>query len=472
MAALRKVQTLHLRSVQQSLLQRGAILIEDGLRTASIPGADGSRLLIVRRLSLGTIESTWSPMSVSLLIESRFRQLSASAVHAEDPQAENAAAVFFRDEVEPYLALALRIALGKETTAWFWKQAVSNWRPEMPRRGALRRLLYSILFTAPGAHSVLHLVQTLLRAHALEALLSALEPEDGTLLLQAFGWAPSDFSNRELHAVSHPLLFRSSPEIEILVNNCNTWGETDDRSLWLASILLVMVTPAMHHSPHLAQHALSLILRARVASVRNTGSTPRFREKTFSGQPIESAEIPLGQSSTFEPAQVSMEAILEKIISIGNSAHEVTCRAGLFFLLPVMERTGLPKWLEENRETHGPSFAMQILRHFVRRLKTPASDPVWDLLEEIKECAPADLIQLWVSRLRSYCRRLARIGLQTVICRAGRISVTPTHLDVQFPASDADIRIRRTGLDIDPGWLPWFGRVVHFHYLSRGDFDA
>jgi hypothetical protein len=26
------------------------------------------------------------------------------------------------------------------------------------------------------------------------------------------------------------------------------------------------------------------------------------------------------------------------------------------------------------------------------------------------------------------------------------------------------MRIRRAGLDIDPGWVPWLGRVVSFHY--------
>jgi hypothetical protein len=30
--------------------------------------------------------------------------------------------------------------------------------------------------------------------------------------------------------------------------------------------------------------------------------------------------------------------------------------------------------------------------------------------------------------------------------------------------SAADLRIRRAGLDIDPGWIPWFARVVTFHY--------
>jgi hypothetical protein len=24
--------------------------------------------------------------------------------------------------------------------------------------------------------------------------------------------------------------------------------------------------------------------------------------------------------------------------------------------------------------------------------------------------------------------------------------------------------VRRAGLDVDPGWLPWFGRVVNFHF--------
>ena len=47
-----------------------------------------------------------------------------------------------------------------------------------------------------------------------------------------------------------------------------------------------------------------------------------------------------------------------------------------------------------------------------------------------------------------------------------------TDLDVSLPLDQADIRVRRAGLDLDPGWLPWFGRVVRFHYLFRGEFRA
>jgi hypothetical protein len=50
--------------------------------------------------------------------------------------------------------------------------------------------------------------------------------------------------------------------------------------------------------------------------------------------------------------------------------------------------------------------------------------------------------------------------------RPGRIATTRTHLDVVFELRAADIRVRRAGLDINPGWVPWLGRVVTFYYLE------
>jgi hypothetical protein len=57
------------------------------------------------------------------------------------------------------------------------------------------------------------------------------------------------------------------------------------------------------------------------------------------------------------------------------------------------------------------------------------------------------------------------MGLAAVVSRPGRVAVTRTHVDVLFGHQQADPRVRRAGLDLDPGWLPWFGRVVQFHYL-------
>jgi hypothetical protein len=52
-----------------------------------------------------------------------------------------------------------------------------------------------------------------------------------------------------------------------------------------------------------------------------------------------------------------------------------------------------------------------------------------------------------------------------VFGRPGSFTLTPTHLDIFFQLDQADIRIRRAGLDLDPGWVPWLGRVVLFHYV-------
>jgi hypothetical protein len=56
--------------------------------------------------------------------------------------------------------------------------------------------------------------------------------------------------------------------------------------------------------------------------------------------------------------------------------------------------------------------------------------------------------------------------------RPGAIVVTRTHVDVLFRYNQVDLAVRRAGLDIDPGWVPWLGRVVQFHYMDALPDDA
>src|SRR5437868_10613653 len=117
---LRRVVKLRLRSPDEALNRRGAILIEDALRTASLPDGDGSRLLVIRRLRLGRIRADAPPSMIALRLEAVCRELANSAVYAASPEAAESAAVYFDDELEPYIALAVRIAAGEDTSAWFW----------------------------------------------------------------------------------------------------------------------------------------------------------------------------------------------------------------------------------------------------------------------------------------------------------------------------------------------------------------
>lgn len=50
--------------------------------------------------------------------------------------------------------------------------------------------------------------------------------------------------------------------------------------------------------------------------------------------------------------------------------------------------------------------------------------------------------------------------------RPARVLATSSHLDLHFRLQDVSLPVRRCGLDLDPGWQPWLGRVVQFHYGS------
>lgn len=47
---------------------------------------------------------------------------------------------------------------------------------------------------------------------------------------------------------------------------------------------------------------------------------------------------------------------------------------------------------------------------------------------------------------------------------AGRLFVTPSHVDLVIDLNAISLPVRRAGLDANPGWLPACGRVVTFHF--------
>ncbi|WP_462268040.1 hypothetical protein [Desulfobacter sp.] len=76
------------------------------------------------------------------------------------------------------------------------------------------------------------------------------------------------------------------------------------------------------------------------------------------------------------------------------------------------------------------------------------------------------LVDTMVAAMERYCRDAATMELGELIRRPAYIATTKTHLDLTFPFSQLDIRVRMAGLDINPGWVPWLGRVFQFHYVG------
>jgi hypothetical protein len=82
---------------------------------------------------------------------------------------------------------------------------------------------------------------------------------------------------------------------------------------------------------------------------------------------------------------------------------------------------------------------------------------------------PDLFLQTWLGIMRRWLRRFGHLGLRSLIVRPGQVVATRTHIDILFHHRLVDMRIRRVGLDFDPGWVPWLGKVIAFHYLYDED---
>lgn len=179
---------------------------------------------------------------------------------------------------------------------------------------------------------------------------------------------------------------------------------------------------------------------------------------------------------------------------------ESTSAGGLFFLTHVLRHLGIAALIDRYPVLAEADFSGHILRCVADKAAVPEDDPIriclppsnakLQLPEELlrdaefaRSCVPAGfhwpaaslassdaLLRIWTLAVRRWCWRTAHLTLAQIVCRRGNVWLTRTDLDVTFPLALADIRIRRIGLDIDPGWAPWlglFGKVVRFHYRER-----
>lgn len=593
----RHVRTVRLNAPNTGLICRGAILLEDALHTASMPGTEGGRLLIVRSLNIGTIDTHDSSATLALTLEKRLWQLNAIAIHAEDDAAYTAPVVYFQDDAEPYICLATRLARQVTTDAWFWSLAVPEWQPNLPRDEALRRLLRGVIQTRSGVTAAVALMSELLLKQAIAPLLATLRYQDGLDLLQVCGWNPPDLAISLIEPLT-PEPMQQTPWSALLAAWIEQWGALDARSVWLAAIALISENPTRILNPKLSDRTAQFIkqvylttrseiefqtnnsnplnLSDRNSSITRQKSRHKLKLMAHISSPIKRtkyrfpfrfSELGLKQRKLIfgQVRRLKKNAAIPHLKPIENSLvepkylienHEVddyknrsespipTNYAGLFFLVTLLNHLGIATFLESHPHLIELDLPRRLLHAVMQRLSIPCDDPVWEAIANLEEpsvisnyefIAPKNwqqgvwqtgvwtirrsanelntkvlfdksgklvlalwrgkaggelrsligehpltqgspaviashltvLLSAWITAMRRWCRRYAQMGLHDLVCRPGRILITRTHIDILFHHQQADIRIRRVGLDLDPGWVPWFGRVVAFHYLDR-----
>lgn len=180
------------------------------------------------------------------------------------------------------------------------------------------------------------------------------------------------------------------------------------------------------------------------------------------------------------PSRVSSVAASPATLPPAADVDFHTRGGGFFFLLNVLNLPTLRDWRATLVE---PQAGWRELVRLARSLDFYPDAPLAAFLAATCDLATdgdpaaalaalpagADLAPVRDAAFRHYGAAALAAALAE---RPARVRATRSHLDVHLRLGDLDrdvhLDIRRTGLDLDPGWLPWLGRVVRFHYDSGG----
>lgn len=577
MSLARNVHRLDIAAPSAALARRAGLLVEDALRTASLPG-DGAELVLVRRLDLPAFTPGVSAQGVAIELESACRALAlVSGRDADDAELAAARAVHFADALEAHLALSVRLLAGRPARAWCWALAVPGYRPDAGIGAGLRRIALSLARGEAAATALPHWFARIVPWGGIERLLQALDADDTALIAPcctpgrpAKGVAPGDTpawqralawarqvlagddprrrllealaAGRGLAAVEdaggssergaqawrtkprrrgpqatelvtgRPLLQSAdaqSPTAALRPARARTAAASPPRDTAgtgnafapvaaparAGTRLSAMRSPQPNADPAAGvaprasawrivppptdaepYRALAAIGRASAASPLAPG-TPSLRDgaqpAAGAGQGRADAGAALQNTPDPEPSRppgprraANPPRPTAGWMSAPHAIDAPTRIGGLLFLLPVLERVGLPAWLQAHPDAGGALPAV-VLGALLNRLGVADDDPAWWLGRPAADDDARRQGAHWLAACRRHLRVAIGIGPASLCLRPAQMVITPTHADVWLAFDQLDLRIRRAGLDIDPGWLPWFGRVVRFHYGRR-----
>jgi hypothetical protein len=467
--------------------------IEEALRLCSLPGENEGRTYYFRHLRLSGLPGH-GPRTVWLeAFQHALLELAGQAVHGDDGMAPAANAVFFRSQQEACESLLTLIARGQPADAWFWA-AVSGLDCATEPEEMVVGLIHKLSRSDASWMAVAAVVFAVSDPIRLLGLLPVPVLQDWLSELGGDYAPPPSPVPLNLRGASWKAVERAAA----------LFGREDPRVEWLASLAVILACPAEMESGAAVHHARSGLLRLQSAETVNDAgllslvptraaepgtsavsrsSVDAVAEARSADQmdasgsqtpdvnldsqpPLADERRPAPPVAESSPGGFPESIPLAKVRCIG----ERTAGAGLYFLVNAM------RYLHIADTGLGPHFMARFFQHVAQRAGIEASDPIllWTHVT-LAEYGPVEVdrraLRTWLRKVRRWCWRNGRISLAEIVQRTGVVTLTRTDLDVSLSLDSADIRIRRIGLDIDPGWLSWFGRVVRFHYLDRGEFS-
>lgn len=462
-------------------------------------------------------------------LEAAWRALAAHALPHHHPQATQAPAVFFGSRFEARLAWLHRVVRGQPTADWFWPAALPELAPLAPAAHPIEQVVALLREEAPEAArqaltawpdgDLIDLAKALS-----PATLDAWRPQ-----LQAELAAQTPFETRAATAPTAPTgetesavraTARRLPPASTTTPATTAWLA----ALWLAPALQRLPTPAevaqvlalqpsratdqdagaavavpttAGPAPPPAVRAPAPVMSALTEDDRpphapgkpsaHPGTAPHQRPTGTSPATTHAAEAAAQHTpapephtatppTTSRPHRFRAPSALPWLADAPASAH-----AGLLLLLNVLQALRFDAWLRAQPADAQRPFVHALLGQLLGLCGAPAHDPqraglaLNDTDQHALTAArwdgdhrsTAQALRQWRVKLRRTLRRHAGLDLQDVVVRQGWFSASATHIDVVYPLDEVALQLRRLGLDADPGWVPWFGHIVAFHFVPR-----
>ncbi|AMK76234.1 MULTISPECIES: hypothetical protein [Methylomonas] len=195
-------------------------------------------------------------------------------------------------------------------------------------------------------------------------------------------------------------------------------------------------------------------------------------DRTNSGRFLQN-RIPANRSftdSTLRATELEQGLQFEPVIDRPEFAGFHTTQGGLLYLLNMLNRSEMRGLMLEHAETLPSGWAW--LYRLGQELQLNEDDALVDFIalqlgfEDYSELAQLPPLPARKQVLNLAQRWYGKTGVwqPKLLALAAQIQYSPSHIDLYAPMNAIRLPVRLAGLDINPGWLPWLGRVVSFHY--------
>jgi hypothetical protein len=168
-----------------------------------------------------------------------------------------------------------------------------------------------------------------------------------------------------------------------------------------------------------------------------------------------------------------------------------TSWGGLLFLLPIVAELGIPASVAAEPDGYGVGLrpvlhelSRQLLLRAAPAAEPPAADdparlafcglspgsdpprPPGPRARELIGLDAGSVVAALLERLPELASDCGDPALLLSVCRRHAvIHADPGWIDVDLRLDEVSVDVRRAGLDLDPGYLPWLGCVVRFRYV-------